>query len=156
MWQDPVFRQSFSEEFQAKGVPERAMLFTTDSLLEQMAIVTRCFFLLFLYQYCKPLLSFFVRIPFFTSITLDTFFSHKVLYFNFTRWSVDGTHRVTPKHFSQLFKAMMKVSEKWIPGVYGLLPSHDKDSYRCYLSCTWYCNECEIVSHALTRVPHHM
>ena len=91
MWQDPEFRQQFSEEFQNKGVPERAMLFTTDKLLEQMSIVTR--------------------------------------------WSVDGTHRVTPKHFSQLFIAMMKVSEKWIPGVYELLPSHKKESYRSPVAC---------------------
>ena len=41
MWKDPGFRERFSEEFQAKGVPSRAMLFTSDKLLQQMATVTR-------------------------------------------------------------------------------------------------------------------
>ena len=49
------------------------------------------------------------------------------------RLSVDGTHRVTPKQFSQVFIMMAKVSEKWIPGVYGLLPTHNQESYRLVL-----------------------
>ena len=42
MWQDPEFRGRFSEEYLAEGVPPRAMLFTSEKLLEQMATVTRC------------------------------------------------------------------------------------------------------------------
>ena len=47
-----------------------------------------------------------------------------------SKWSVDGTHRVSPKHYSQLFITMMRVNDKWVPAVNGLLPDHEKDSYR--------------------------
>ena len=76
----------FSQDFQAKGTPARAMLFTTEDLLKQLALASK--------------------------------------------WSVDGTHRVAPQHFSQLFITMMRVNEKWIPAVHGLLPDHEKNSYR--------------------------
>ena len=42
MWLDPEFRRRFSDEYQARGAPPRAMLFTSEKLLEQMATVTRC------------------------------------------------------------------------------------------------------------------
>ena len=113
MWEDPEFRNRFvilfelvwfqsfpttgtpsyscsfvrfSQEFQAKGAPARTMLFTTEDLLNQLALASK--------------------------------------------WSVDGTHRVAPQHFSQLFITMMKVNEKWVPAVHGLLPDHEKNSYR--------------------------
>ena len=46
-----------------------------------------------------------------------------------SKWSVDGTHRVSPKHYSQLFITMMRVNDKWVPAVNGLLPDHEKDTY---------------------------
>ena len=42
----------------------------------------------------------------------------------------DGTHRVTPGEFKQLFITMFKVGEKWLPAVKGLLPDHTEKSYR--------------------------
>ena len=58
-----------------------------------------------------------------------------------SKWSVDGTHRVAPKHFSQLFITMMKVNEKWVPAVNGLLPDHEKDSYFLNVKMTKYAME---------------
>ena len=57
MWQDPEFRGRFSEEYLAEGIPPRAMLFTSEKLLEQMATVTRCpSYLLMQYwtPFCPP------------------------------------------------------------------------------------------------------
>ena len=42
----------------------------------------------------------------------------------------DGTHRVSPGEFKQLFITMMKCGEKWVPAVKGLLPDHTEKSYR--------------------------
>ena len=42
----------------------------------------------------------------------------------------DGTHRITPGQFEQVFITMFKYGDKWIPGVKSLLPSHTEASYR--------------------------
>ena len=49
------------------------------------------------------------------------------------KWAMDGTHRVSPQHFSQMFLTMMKVGEKWLPAVLGLLPDHEGESYALYV-----------------------
>ena len=42
----------------------------------------------------------------------------------------DGTHRITPGQFEQVFITMFKYGSKWIPAVFSLLPSHTESSYR--------------------------
>ena len=42
----------------------------------------------------------------------------------------DGTHRIAPGQFEQVFITMFKFGDKWIPGVKSLLPSHTEASYR--------------------------
>ena len=49
---------------------------------------------------------------------------------NSAKWSQDGTHRISPGQFAQVFITMMKVGEKWLPAVKGLLPDHTERSYR--------------------------
>ena len=49
---------------------------------------------------------------------------------NSAKWSQDGTHRISPGQFSQVFITMMKVGEKWLPAIKGLLPDHTERSYR--------------------------
>ena len=49
------------------------------------------------------------------------------------KWAFDGTHRVCPQHFSQMFLTMMNVGEKWLPAVLGLLPDHEGESYALYI-----------------------
>ena len=46
-------------------------------------------------------------------------------------WIVqDGTHRITPGQFQQVFITMFKYGEKWIPAAKSLLPNHTEASYR--------------------------
>ena len=94
MWQDPDFRARFSEEYQSAGPPPRALLFTTDELLTQLAVSLK--------------------------------------------WSVDGTHRIAPRQFSQLFITMMKVGDKWLPSVLGLLANHEASTYQLYIEMIKY------------------
>ena len=37
MWEDLTFQARLSEDYRQKGPPQRAMLFTTEKLLEQLA-----------------------------------------------------------------------------------------------------------------------
>ena len=89
MWKNSIFREKFSQDYQLKGIPQRTIIFTTYSLLQQLSISLK--------------------------------------------WSLDGTHRVTPKHFSQLFITMMKVGDKWLPALFGLLANHDAMTYQLYI-----------------------
>ena len=99
MWKNSIFRDKFSQDYQLKGIPQRTIIFTTDSLLQQLSISLK--------------------------------------------WSLDGTHRVTPKHFSQLFITMMKVGDKWLPALFGLLANHDAMTYQLYI---------EMIKHSLSTI----
>ena len=85
LWTDENFRQRFPERME-DSPPPRAILFTTNILLEQLS--------------------------------------------KSSKWSQDGTHRTAPKDFGQVFITMMKIGTKWIPAVKGLLPNHQKESYK--------------------------
>ena len=43
---------------------------------------------------------------------------------NSAKWSQDGTHRISPGQFSQVFITTMKVGEKQLNAIKGLLPDH--------------------------------
>ena len=63
MWINLEFSQEFSAKHKNNDPPPRTLLFTTDELLEQLAVSLK--------------------------------------------WSLDGTHRIAPRQFSQLFVTMM-------------------------------------------------
>ena len=94
MWINSEFSQEFCDKHHTNGPPPRTLLFTTDELIEQLAVSLK--------------------------------------------WSLDGTHRIAPRQFSQLFVTMMKVGEKWLPSILGLLPDHEASSYNLYLEMILY------------------
>ena len=94
MWIDSEFRQEFSAQHKNNDPPPRTLLFTTDKLLEQLAVSLK--------------------------------------------WRLDGTHRIAPRQFSQLFVTMMKVGGKWLPSILGLQPDHQASSYNLYLEMILY------------------
>ena len=66
--------------------------------------------------------------------------------------AVDGTHRITPKQFSQTFLMMMKMGDKWLPSVLGLLPSHESEAYSLYMKMIIHTMESKGLGFKLTSI----
>ena len=44
--------------------------------------------------------------------------------------SVDGTFKIAPKYWTQVFITMIRYGDKWVPSVFSLLQNKDIVSYR--------------------------
>ena len=49
-----------------------------------------------------------------------------------TRASVDGTFRIAPAYWYQIFILEAQIGDKWIPVIFGLPPNKEKISYRLF------------------------
>ena len=49
-----------------------------------------------------------------------------------TKASVDGTFRIAPAYWYQIFILEAQIGDKWIPVIFGLLPNKEKISYRLF------------------------
>ena len=52
--------------------------------------------------------------------------------------SVDGTFRIAPAYWYQIFILEAQIGDKWIPVIFGLLPNKEKISYRLFFGIIKY------------------